>query len=638
MRSATWRLPVRLAQSSPVLAAVLFATVLFTIPAMFATGLINMVMSPEGPGNTPADRASWVDYAEASDAAIAAGLTGGPDAFDAASEKAWTRWTDGLPADLTTAGLAAELRKPTGAAFEPVAAWEHRTGGKVWAWMVPSPPRPSLVASGIGDPSTMELVQAEIDRDRVIPAEPGMPAPALDIIDKLWEQYTLDGGAVAPLRPDIVSPYGGGGGSGGYMVSSASVFAGGRLWRAYAITADRNSNGDTVSVADYVAGLDPGAVGFEKRLQAVAKKRKVNLFILGPLDMVAVPLRTPAGADRAQAITLGRLAWPALAIPEHKGDPEAYRKFDRTTAALAGGPAGVMRVVSIFNSSIGAGISYGPEEIAPQTVAFLAVLDSVPGGSPTALESAWRSWRVFASGYFPQLIGGTGALLLLSLIASPAAFVYERRRLARERVADEIARMRRDVHDKVYNRLSALSKRVAEASGGEPGGAASLSAMAEEIRSTVGELQEILGDEVRHTDSTLTVVPLADQVASVCAAQGARLGAEVRCAVAEGVPEPPARLGWDIQCIVEEAITNAVRHGGAAHIRVSVEAGPDGGLALSVTDDGSGSRVCDPLDAPAGSTGLRNMQARLTRWGGALGIEADETGTVLTVRLPPVRG
>ena len=67
------------------------------------------------------------------------------------------------------------------------------------------------------------------------------------------------------------------------------------------------------------------------------------------------------------------------------------------------------------------------------------------------------------SGWFPFVLGGAVALLAITLVVSPAAFVYERRLIARERVQEEMARMRRDAHDKVYNRLSALSKRVAAA-------------------------------------------------------------------------------------------------------------------------------------------------------------------------------
>ena len=212
--------------------------------------------------------------------------------------------------------------------------------------------------------------------------------------------------------------------------------------------------------------------------------------------------------------------------------------------------------------------SFGKKDVAPQAVAFLAVWNSAPA-APSPLESAWRRWQRFVAGWFPFLLGGAVAFLGLTLVASPTAFVYERRLVARERIREEMARMRRDVHDRVYNRLSALSKRIA-ATGDElnADNAAGLAAIAEDIRSTVGDLQEILGDEVRHTNSALTSVPLAEQIASVCAAQAARLGIAIACEADDGLPEVDALLGWDLQCITEEAITNAVRHGAATHVCV----------------------------------------------------------------------
>jgi signal transduction histidine kinase len=291
-----------------------------------------------------------------------------------------------------------------------------------------------------------------------------------------------------------------------------------------------------------------------------------------------------------------------------------------------------VHVTARNNTSLSIG-SAGTPDITPQTVAFMAVFDRTPV-PPPAWKRAWMAWQRFISSWFPFLLGGAVGLLAFTLVLSPAAFVRERRLVARDRVREDMARMRRDAHDKVYNRLSALSKRVAT-SGDElaASNAAALTIIAEDIRSTVGELQEILGEELRHTDGALTSLPLAEQLRGVCAAQAARLAVEVSCEPGADLPEVDPLLGWDLQCVAEEAITNAVRHGGAAHIRLRASA-TDGALELTVTDDGCGSDVLRADDAPAGSTGLRGMRDRLEKRGGSLSLaRGRDGGTAVSARV-----
>ncbi len=84
----------------------------------------------------------------------------------------------------------------------------------------------------------------------------------------------------------------------------------------------------------------------------------------------------------------------------------------------------------------------------------------------------------------------------------------------------------------------------------------------------------------------------------------------------------------------QEGVTNALRHGGATHIAVTLKR--DGDAArLQVTDDGTGL----PADAPpAGHHGLRWLAERSEGLGGSFRITNREPrGVVLEVRLPLVR-
>jgi signal transduction histidine kinase len=81
--------------------------------------------------------------------------------------------------------------------------------------------------------------------------------------------------------------------------------------------------------------------------------------------------------------------------------------------------------------------------------------------------------------------------------------------------------------------------------------------------------------------------------------------------------------------LVQEALTNAVRHGAARHVAISVgEAGEE--LAVSVRDDGCG---FDPA-APAAGFGLAGMRERVELAGGRLRIGSSNRGTQVVARLP----
>lgn len=87
--------------------------------------------------------------------------------------------------------------------------------------------------------------------------------------------------------------------------------------------------------------------------------------------------------------------------------------------------------------------------------------------------------------------------------------------------------------------------------------------------------------------------------------------------------------------IVQEALTNAVRHGRASHIRVSGRRRLNV-FEIEVADDGCG---IDPPSTPSGRLGLAGMRERARLVGGSvdiLGIAGK--GTVVTVRLPLARG
>lgn len=82
---------------------------------------------------------------------------------------------------------------------------------------------------------------------------------------------------------------------------------------------------------------------------------------------------------------------------------------------------------------------------------------------------------------------------------------------------------------------------------------------------------------------------------------------------------------------VQEGLTNAVRHAGARAVAVGIGEEADGGLRLSVEDDGRGI----DRDAARG-LGLTGMEERVRALGGALAVAPRPAGgTALVVTIPP---
>ncbi len=249
----------------------------------------------------------------------------------------------------------------------------------------------------------------------------------------------------------------------------------------------------------------------------------------------------------------------------------------------------------------------------------------------------WARVQVFLALRQAQFLGGAAMLLAMAIVASPAAFLLERRRVTQLSVLEEMERVQQDAHDKVYNRLSALSKRVeiaGESLSSEVG--RSLEQVADDIRDTVAELQDILGDARQRTASITGSDPLRSQLESVAREQSARLGIAVALDVAGDLPALSGQTGWDLQCVFEEAINNAVEHGGAARVDASVRVDGDT-LALRIADDGSGMPATDIDAISEEHLGLRGMRARAERHGGTFVIEPAGAGAAVVIRMPVKR-
>ena len=98
----------------------------------------------------------------------------------------------------------------------------------------------------------------------------------------------------------------------------------------------------------------------------------------------------------------------------------------------------------------------------------------------------------------------------------------------------------------------------------------------------------------------------------------------------------PHRLAPTIELtayrLVQEALTNAVRHASASHVRIELVE-EDDAIVGAVTDDGLG---FDAADGHAGF-GLISMTERATLVGGSIEVQSSRDGTTIRFTLPVSR-
>lgn len=92
------------------------------------------------------------------------------------------------------------------------------------------------------------------------------------------------------------------------------------------------------------------------------------------------------------------------------------------------------------------------------------------------------------------------------------------------------------------------------------------------------------------------------------------------------------KRGLDFLRVLQEALANVLKHSGADHVDVRIEA-VNGQLSLSVRDNGRGF-AHETASRASGGMGLQNMHARAARLGGTLEIRSSAIGTTLEMRCP----
>lgn len=242
------------------------------------------------------------------------------------------------------------------------------------------------------------------------------------------------------------------------------------------------------------------------------------------------------------------------------------------------------------------------------------------------------------------------ALRWVPLLLGPAPAVageVERRQLA-ERVEElaetrsaavdsheaELRRIERDLHDGAQARLVAMGLALGTVEALQETDPERARAMVREARESSTRALDELRDVVRGIrPPVLAERGLVDALRAL--ALDAPLQAEVDAGGLPGRPEGPIEAA--LYFAVAELLTNAARHGDAAHARVELRHS-SGELRCTVWDDGcGGAHEEDGPTLGVGGSGLRGIRRRLSAFDGSLNIESPAGGpTLVTMELPCV--
>jgi two-component system, NarL family, sensor histidine kinase UhpB len=192
---------------------------------------------------------------------------------------------------------------------------------------------------------------------------------------------------------------------------------------------------------------------------------------------------------------------------------------------------------------------------------------------------------------------------------------------------EERARVARDLHDEVNQSLTGLLLRLEAARSAAP---PALEPELAETKTLANQaMRELLDLARRLRPTALDDLGLAAAIAGLVE----RLGeGEVEATIA--VEGDFSGLGDDAQLVVyrvaQEALSNAARHSGAAHVTVALRRGPEG-VELTVADDGRGFAFAESERG----LGIGGMRERALLVGGELTIESrPDAGTTVRLTIP----
>ena len=332
----------------------------------------------------------------------------------------------------------------------------------------------------------------------------------------------------------------------------------------------------------------------------------VGNVITGPKALVAPLVILIAGSVAV------RRRWPLMVVSVVTISVAAI-------AIVAGSPDAVAVGVAYFCALYGLAVW-------TDTRGFLTGCGVVFGSNAVSALGPHRSWRDVLVW---SVVSGIAMLiarravrdrqLRAEALAARAELLEREQELrAHEAVAEERARIARELHDLVAHNVSVMVVQAGaerHALGDEQASTRdALTSIEQAGRQALAEARRLLGMLRRKGASEdLEPQPSIDQI-DLLVEQVARAGLQVKLEV-EGEPGPlPAGVDLCAYRVVQEGLTNALKHAGPAQTEVVLRYAPRS-FEVEIRDDGRGS---SDVSGEGAGHGLIGMRERVTLYGGEL--------------------
>jgi signal transduction histidine kinase len=286
-------------------------------------------------------------------------------------------------------------------------------------------------------------------------------------------------------------------------------------------------------------------------------------------------------------------------------------------ADAAGSPfAGVL--LAVYS---GAAYARSRRELHAGAAAMLVFLLALIVSSPTPVGDFFFIGGIMFGVWGAAVVVRSRQELATALAARTVELEHEREEKARLAVAEERARIARELHDVVAHHVSVMVVQAGaerrEVATERPQTAEVLETIEHTGRVALAETRRLLG-MLRRSDDELALAPqpsLDGLETLVAQVQEAGLPVELRVE-GERRPLPP---GVDLSAyrIVQEALTNALKHAGPARARIVVRYGREQ-VEVEVADDGAGAAEPAVANGNGQGHGLVGMRERVALVGGDL--------------------
>jgi len=296
-----------------------------------------------------------------------------------------------------------------------------------------------------------------------------------------------------------------------------------------------------------------------------------------------------------------------------------------------------------LGTAVLAGIIYGRRGALPFSALLMAAYELVAlQGFPTLHPLHDAQSIAFVPLLYPAAVAvGVAAREVVQRGAEVDALLRDRT----EALASEHERLRvaRELHDSLAKTVEGLAMSASVLPGRcrrDPAGAADLARqLVADARQAALEARTLMSDLRPDPGSDLSFAALVrKRVESL--AQRSGVSARILCESDRVGERLPANVRHELLGILSEALRNAVGHGEASTVIVSLET-EGGELILSLQDDGHG--IEQPIELARlkadGHFGLAGMHERAQAVGGLLSVQGGAGGgTTVSVRLPAAVG